>query len=224
MTTAVLLAGGRSERMHRDKPTLHLGNEPLVARHLRQLRLAGVERFLVIANDTNFGAVTAAVEGPGVTVIPQAEAGAEGAVLTGLRRMNGDECAYIVCTNDIVPDDTYVRLAASRDVAIQVVTARLRERFVGGLTVFAEDRRVARIDERPAGGCPPGSWANVFIHRFASAALVRELARLLAGGAVYESALNEIMGSTQGLAVPVEPWVAIKEPQDLERARRAFVR
>jgi molybdopterin-guanine dinucleotide biosynthesis protein A len=224
VTGAVLLAGGRSERMGRDKPTLQLGGEPLVARHVRQLRLAGVERFLLIANETNRAAVTAAVEGPGVMVIPQAAAGAEGAVLTGLRRTNRDEPQYIVCTNDIVPDDTYVRLARSPEVPIQVVTARARERFVGGLTVFAKDRRVTRIDERPAGGCPPGSWANVFIHRFASEDLLRELARLLALGAAYESALNEIMGSTEALAVPVERWVAIKEPHDLERARRAFVR
>lgn len=210
--------------MGRDKPTLKLGGEPLVARHVRQARLAGVQRFLVIANETNREAVTVAVEGPGVTVIPQAEVGAGGAVLTGLRWMNGDEYTYVVCTNDIVPDDTYVRLAASPEVPIQVVTARLHERFVGGLTVFREDRRVTRIEERPAGGCPPGSWVNVFIHRFASEAVIRALARLLAGGRAYESAVNQIMRSTDAFAVPVEPWVAIKEPRDLERARRTFVR
>lgn len=66
--TGVVLAGGRSTRMGRDKAALLLGGEPLVRRVVERLRRALAE--VIVAGPPEVGALV-----PGVRVVPDLQAG-----------------------------------------------------------------------------------------------------------------------------------------------------
>jgi molybdopterin-guanine dinucleotide biosynthesis protein A len=230
-TRAVLLAGGRSHRMGRDKPTLVLNGEPLVGRHVRQAALAGIDDLVVVANDDNEGAITAALaETPRhvrISVVRQELPNAEGAIVAGLEHVCDAHDVVISCTNDIVDDDTYgrlLRLPESPSCSLALVAARVSWPFVGGRLVEGDEPgSIQRIDERPPGGCPPGSAINVMIHRLAGQELWRAVLNGLRRGEAYETCLNsQIAAGTSATALAVTRWVGIKTTEDLERARAIF--
>jgi NDP-sugar pyrophosphorylase family protein len=217
---AVLLAAGRSVRMGRDKTTLRLPGETmaetLIERHVRQLRMTGIEDVIAICNPDNQAAI-------GVRTILQRGERMSGAVLTGLQACAGFDGCWLVCVNDIVADTDYRRISSypldSNEIAI--ATHTLDRAFQGGmLHLDPASGRIASIVEKPPGGCPPGSPANVMIHRLQGASIIEMLAGELASGIDYESAVNRLIAQgVRALAVPMDSWIAIKTPEDYERAR-----
>jgi molybdopterin-guanine dinucleotide biosynthesis protein A len=98
---AILLAGGRSERVGIDKPTLHLNGEMLVERHLRQLRGAGVTEAVIVCHLGNEALIRART---GAQTVLQRGGSMSSAVLTGMQQTEAHSiCA--VCVNDIVSDE-----------------------------------------------------------------------------------------------------------------------
>ncbi len=73
-----------------DKPTLFLDGETLVDRHVRQAMLAGIEKSIVVTNDTNERTITDALadarQVAEITVTRQVAPDAEGAIVAGLER------------------------------------------------------------------------------------------------------------------------------------------
>ncbi|MFG1861075.1 NTP transferase domain-containing protein [Microbispora bryophytorum] len=222
---AILLAGGSGTRLGRDKATVRLGGETLLQRHMRQAARAGVHRFLVIANPGNLQQIKADVAATGyrdVKVCLQEGLTADGAALTGLRRVRTAGSVFVSGITDMVPDDTYERLAACPS-PIAVTTAVLQSTFIGGMLTLGPDFRVTRIVERPAGGCPPGAWANIWVHRINGTRLVRELTATLADLGYYEVSMSVLFArGHQGMAVPVEQWVPIKTPETIHQAGARF--
>lgn len=219
-TAAILLAAGQSVRMGRDKALLTLRGETLVERHLRQLRHIGIAGAVVVTNRQNDHEIH---HRTGADTILQAGQTMSEAVLTGLNALPHADAVWAVCVNDIVSDQDYVRLSqsAAAPPSITVPTRRLERTFHGGYLYLADDERHVRaIIEKPAGGCPPGAAANIMIHRILGRLLLDRLRIALAAGVEYEAAINRlIVSGIPVTAVPLEFWIAIKTPDDFERAR-----
>ncbi len=226
---AILLAGGASRRMRRDKPLLELNGETLVARHWRQLRQVGIREAIVICNRGNREGLTQALAShTGPQFVLQEGGDMTRAVRIGLRAAAATETLYVVCVNDLILDSDYAKIEAcggqGADIAIP---ARILDRtFIGGyLELVPRNRRVRVIVEKPAGGCPPGSAANIMVHRIAGRAWIERLAAHLDSGDPYEAALNRLISAgAAAMAVWVDFWIAIKTPADFERARRRLER
>jgi len=220
---AILLAGGRSERVGIDKPTLELNGEMLVERHLRQLRAAGVKNGVIVCHPGNEALIRART---GVQTVLQRGHSMSSAVLTGLEQTEADSIC-IVCVNDIVSGEDYHQLFAlnDRDGTILIPTVLLERTFPGGyLELDPNTRAVRRIVEKPQGGCPAGAAANIMIHQIFGRRLLARLKSLLSDGIEYETAINELIEEgTRVVAVPIRWWVAIKTPEDIARAQTATV-
>ena len=218
---AILLAGGRSERLGIDKPTLELNGEMLVERHLRQLRTGGVKNAVIVCHPGNEELIRART---GAQTVLQRGDSMSSAVLTGLNQTDSNSiCA--VCVNDIVSDEDYRQLLAlsGRDGTILVPTVALEQNFSGGFLKLGHDNRaVRRIVEKPHGGCPAGAAANIMIHQIFGPKLLGRLRSLLSNGTEYETAVNELIESgTSVISVPIRWWIAIKTPDDIARAEAA---
>ena len=212
--TAILLAAGRSIRMGRDKPLIEIDCETLVQRHIRQSRAAGAASALIICNPDNEPAIRERSSAP---TLQQKGAGMSGAVLTGLEATAGP--IWLICVNDLVADKDY-RTIAQAQGGIVIPTRPLERVFEGGYLEL-EASLVKRIVEKPPGGCPPGSPANIMIHRWT--ACQPRLAQLLKAGIDYESAVNTIIAEgARAVAVPIAHWTALKMPADLASIKPAM--
>ncbi len=92
MESAVILAGGKSRRMGRNKALLDFGGETLIERILRILGQA-FDDVLISANDTeNY-------EFPGAVVVPDVfvEGGSLAGIHAGLLRARADQCFFVAC-------------------------------------------------------------------------------------------------------------------------------
>ncbi|MFJ4184163.1 NTP transferase domain-containing protein [Kitasatospora sp. NPDC089509] len=228
MTTAILLAAGHGTRLGRDKPTLDLDGETLVARHIRQAAAGGADDFVVVTNPGNERQVralaTRAAAGALLTVALQEGPDAHAAALTGLRLLPADTAeVFVAGITDIVPDDAYARTAAELPAGgIAIASAVLERTFIGGMLGFHPGtHRLQQIIERPPGGCPPGHLVNIWIHHLRGQALITEITRLTALHGDYESAVNlALAAGTPGAAVVLPWWEAVKDPASLDRARQ----
>jgi hypothetical protein len=207
----VLLAGGRGTRLGRDKPTLRLGGETLLGRHLRQAALAAERpRFVIIANPGNIDAIRreAAAADADAEVIVQDGTDAHAAAHTGLCHVAGADPVFLAGITDLVPDDTYRRLATMNTTAhLRITTSPLRKAFIGGMLDLApRGSYVRKIIERPPGGCPPGAPANIWIHYIGRPGTLSALTRATGELGDYENAVNHVIarGTTAiALAVPL---------------------
>jgi len=219
---AILLAGGRSDRVGIDKPTLQLNGEMLVERHLRQLRAAGLRKAVIVCHPGNEPLIRART---GVKTALQRGGSMSSAVLTGMQQTKARSiCA--VCVNDIVSDEDYQQLFAlsHREGTILIPTVPLERSFTGGyLELNPDTKAVRRIVEKPHGGCPAGAAANIMIHQIFGRSLLTRLKSLLSDGIDYETAVNKLIESgTTVIAVPMRWWVAIKTPGDIARCQAAL--
>jgi NDP-sugar pyrophosphorylase family protein len=219
--TAILLAGGRSERLGIDKPTLELNGEMLVERHLRQLRTGGVNNAVIVCHPENEERIRART---GAQTVLQRGDSMSSAVLTGLNQTDSNSiCA--VCVNDMVSDEDYRQLLALNgpDGTILIPTFALERNFSGGFLELGPDNRaVRRIVEKSHEGCPAGAAANIMIHQIFGPQLLARLKSLLSNGTEYETAINSLIGKgTSVIAVPIHWWIAIKTPDDIARAEAA---
>ncbi|MFD8722467.1 molybdenum cofactor guanylyltransferase [Streptomyces sp. NPDC059629] len=217
---AVLLAGGHGTRLGRDKATLRLGGESMVQRTVRQALRAGVRRPVVVVNTGNRDMVRRdlAEIGADAEIVTQRQPGALGAVLTGLGHAGTPAALFVAGITDLVPADTFARLAdPAHEAHIAIATALLRERFVGGMLDLTDGgTRVRRIVERPEGGCPPGAPGNIWIHFFRGADTVRRLVEAVAETGDYESAVNRLIDNgCEARAVTVRDWVPVKTARSL---------
>lgn len=188
MTTAILLAAGRSQRFGRDKPTFVIGGESLAQRCLRQASAAGVDQFIIVANRDNHRLLREqanAVAPRRVTICIQNGDEAPASVLTGLAATQ-DNDVVLCCTNDLVPGDTYLRILSTGHSApaLTVTTTTLKWVFTGGMLDLDGHGCLRQIIEKPVGGCPPGAAVNIFIHRYFGATAISQLTSTL--GAVMK--------------------------------------
>ncbi|MDX3205123.1 NTP transferase domain-containing protein [Streptomyces scabiei] len=226
---AVLLAAGHGTRLGRDKPTLLFNGESLLARHIRQARLAGVTEFVVVSglhNEDHIRQITAAIPDPHkIEVVLQQGPDAHAAAATGLEHIADRNAAFVCGITDIVPDDTYLTMAASAaDPGLTIAAFVLEHTFVGGMLDFHPGtHNIRRIVERPPGGCPPGRLVNIWIHHLAGAYFVPQIAERTRELGDYEEAVNEALArGSHGRAHIISDWEAVKDPASLTRAQARF--
>ncbi|MDV9168604.1 NTP transferase domain-containing protein [Streptomyces sp. W16] len=227
--TAVLLAAGRGTRLGRDKPSLLFGGETLLARHIRQARLAGITEFVVVAgrhNEDRVREITATVPDPEqIEVVLQEGPDAHAAAATGLERVTDREAAFLCGITDLVPDDTYATMVATAAApGVTVAAFVLEHTFVGGMLDFHPGTLdLLRIVERPPGGCPPGRLVNIWIHHLSGRAFITQIAEATRQLGDYEEAINQALaGGSHGTAHTVRDWEAVKDETSLGRAYERF--
>lgn len=100
--TAIVLAGGLSRRMGRDKCLLDFDGEPALARIVRVLRQAGVQRIVVVLPEIR-SAVRRAVNLEGVTtaINNETEAGQTRSIRIGLQNLETASEAFLLCPVDV---------------------------------------------------------------------------------------------------------------------------
>lgn len=217
---AILLAAGRSQRFGRDKTRLVLDGETLLERHVRQLGDAADE-LIVVANVDNRASITAdpGVRRTGARVVIQPGETVESAIAEGLRMVGERQRIYLSCVNDLVPDDSYCRLAELTQLDDMTISVATSDRpFPGGLVEFGPDGTVRSIREKPLGGCPPGSLVNVFLHCLGGVGVAERILARLDHGQHYEKVLTVL--ASEGLvcrALRLSAWCAIKRPDDWDR-------
>jgi len=227
MSTAILLAAGHSRRFGHDKPTFILGRESLAQRCLRQASAAGIDRFVIVANNDNHQLLReqADVVRPGqVTLRIQDGDEAPASVLTGLAATDDDD-VLLCCTNDLVPDDTFSKVMSTGGDApgLTITTTRLKWVFTGGMLDLDDNGRLRRIIEKPSGGCPPGAAVNIFIHRYHGSEAISRLTATLRRTRDYELTVNDLVqGGLATRIVHVDRWVGVKSLHDVRRAREEF--
>jgi CTP:molybdopterin cytidylyltransferase MocA len=208
---AVLLAGGGSTRMGRDKAGLEIDGETLVERHLRQLRGAGVTDPVVVCNAANHEVIRRRT---GARTLLQIGDGMSAAVRTGLQAAGPTGTVWLVCINDIIGDADYAKIAdAAAGDGIVIPTKVLDRVFHGGHLLLDGDQ-VRAIVEKPPGGCRPGAHANIMVHRVSGGRAIEALA----AATDYEGAVNELIDAGVAVrAAPVDFWIAVKTPEDFKR-------
>ena len=179
ITTALVLAGGRGERLwpltqDRPKPMVEVGGKPILERHLAWLRANGVERAFLLA-----GYLSEAVERhfaeprvPGLETRVIAEAsplGRGGAYKNG-RREAGLSSEVVVATNgDVLTDQPLAPLAdalARTDALAAVMLTPMISPFG---VVETEGGLVAGFREKP----PLPYWINAGVYVLTAEAIDR---------------------------------------------------
>ncbi|GAV38286.1 NTP transferase domain-containing protein [Streptomyces acidiscabies] len=228
-TTAILLAAGHGTRLGRDKPSLLFNGETLLARHVRQARLAGVTEFVVVAgehNEDRVRAITTALPDPArISVVRQEGPDAHAAAATGLEHIDGRDAVFVCGITDIVPDDTYAQMTHTcAEPGLTVAAFVLEHRFVGGMLDFHPGTHdLRRIVERPPGGCPPGRLVNIWIHHLAGHEFLFRITHETRRLGDYEEAVNQALDDGyHGIAHIVGHWEAVKDETSLARARHRF--
>ncbi len=216
---AIFLAGGTSERMGQDKPTLQLNGESLIQRHLSMSKLINLQRVYIVVNAFNGSQIKAmTTDDPRVEILEQSYPRATGAVRTGLDACPDAEELFIVCVNDIVRRDIYSVLRNSKS-PIAIPTVRSQYPFLGGMLEISNENKIQSIIERPQGGVPAGSFINILIHRLSGLESIDTLRDQLSKEIGYEEAINGCIRSGY-FAEPIflKSWVGIKTSIDLQIA------
>jgi hypothetical protein len=152
--------------------------------------------------------------------------GVSAAIRSGILSLNLKAPTYIVCVNDIVDDEAYWLIEGKGQQGSDLVipSVRLTSAFNGGcLRLSANMRSVLAITEKPLGGCPVGSPANILIHRFSGEAMMDPVIDGLDSGLDYESSINQsIDNGGRAEVLWLKRWAPIKTPEDYLAARKLF--
>ncbi len=125
--SGVVLAGGRSSRMGRDKAMTPFRGEPLISRPLAALRDAGAVEVAVVGGDP------ATIPGLGVELVPDGHPGSGplGGLLTALARSRFDLVVILACDLPLLRADAVRDLVHELDkstasAVVPVVEGRLQ--------------------------------------------------------------------------------------------------
>ena len=224
----ILLAAGKSERFGKEKPLLKIAGETIIERHLRQLENINVQRCLIVVNQNNRAAVIKSVSikvNFRIEFILQDGDGAANAICSALKELEFCIPLYIVTVNDIVLDNTYLKMESKANGSdFLIPTVILQKTFIGGcLEVQLENSAILSITERPVGGCQPGQLVNIFIHRIKGYENIKSIFHNLMNGWQYEDTLNKQLESGfTAKFILIEKWVGIKSHSDYEEALLMF--
>ena len=227
----LVLAGGVSNRFWplRDKPLIELGSQTLLERHLRLLRSAGCERFIIVSRpDTAMpvGEIGRRVGGDVKVAVQAQPLGMGDAVLAAAAELErlGDVPIYVTQYHDVVEERFHRSLleawsTKAGSIAGLLGAQRVSTYFPGGyLTLDGE--RVTSVVEKPGAGREPSDLVNLVAHVFTSwhelAATIREEAKKPGGDDTYERALTRLMTKQVFQAYAYEGrWQALKYPWHL---------
>jgi bifunctional UDP-N-acetylglucosamine pyrophosphorylase/glucosamine-1-phosphate N-acetyltransferase len=221
---ALVLAAGSSTRMWPlgDKHRLTFGGLKLIDLHLAALSEAGIERFVLVANDENASQLrdaAAAVRGESTVIVQSDAGGMAGAVLAGIEAFGegwSGRALYVTQPHDVVDARLHQQmLAAEAGGLFGYLAVTERERFPGGYVTVNGDRAVGLV-EKPALGSEPSKLVTIVAHLFRDAGILADaLRRELAGAPddAYERAVDSLMRECEFGVVRYDgTWHALKYP------------
>jgi len=171
VTKAVVLAAGKGTRMlslcrHQPKPMLPLANRPFLLHILDNLRAGGIEETLLVVGHRSeqirsFFSGGSAHE-MRVEFVDQQDPNGTGSAALLAKTFAADEPFALVFGDIMTSRENYVKL--TRHYATHRPDALLTTRYVDdpyrGAAVYVENRRVARIEEKPPKGTATTHWDN----------------------------------------------------------------
>ncbi len=226
-TEAVILAAGNGSRLvsvhgHRSKCLVEVGGRPLIRHQLSALRLAGVDRVVVVAGFDS-DRVRETVAGDAEIVINErwAETNSMCSFLAARNHVSAD---LVVLNSDVLfPTALLYALRGILSSAIAFDSASQPDDEQ--MKVAVENGRVVELSKSLALGRSAGENLGVIrLTRAAALGAFECAAELVAEGRTREwlaAAVNRIAGHHHLAAFDVSgmPWTEIDYPRDLERAR-----
>jgi NDP-sugar pyrophosphorylase family protein len=217
---AILLAGGKGERLGADvpKPLVEVAGRPLAAYAVERLAAAGVDRVIVSCSAGAESAFAEALGGLGPEIVPVGEPEPLGRggglrLAAAARRESGP--VYALNGDEIADLDLEALLAAHRSsgVAATIVVAPLTSPF--GVVELDGDR-VTGFREAPV--LP--HWVNAGIYVLDDEAI----ARLPERGDHEDTTFPELAAEGKLGAFRHEGlWITVNTPKDLRRAEETLV-
>jgi NDP-sugar pyrophosphorylase family protein len=155
MTEALILAGGKAERLGdaaggRPKALVELGGRPLISYQVEQLARVGVERVVVSCAAGNEARFEEALDGigPAIVTAPEQEPlGRGGGLRNASRQREGDAPVYALNGDDLVDVDLGALLAHHLEHGGAATITVVHPKSPFGLVEVREDDTVAGFSE-----------------------------------------------------------------------------
>lgn len=234
------MAAGQSKRVKpiEDKNFIRFCGKYLIEWQLENLKEAGINDLLIIANGLNLARLINFIEiAKDFRNFPtnikfkeqkQLDLGMAGAIVEAHEVFDSNE-VLILSSNDIVDLDAYeLILKESLNYEGAIIGYKVSEYFPGGYLKVDKDGFLNDIIEKPIEGAEPSDMINLVIHYFKDVSLlVENLKKEIADKSkddVYERAISRMLKSN--LKIKVLPyhgfWQAIKYPWHILSADRYF--
>lgn len=224
-TTALVLAGGRGERLRpltddRPKPMVLVGGRPILEHHLRWLRANGIERAVLLTGylhqvvADHFAAPR--IEGLQVQCIPEASPlGRGGALKNGYREAGLSDPLVAATNGDILTDQPLDALLDAHHAANALATIMLTPMVSPFGIVETEGGLVTGFSEKP----PLPYWINAGVYL-----LSRQAVHRFPGIGDHETDAFPALAAEGKLAAfhSNAYWQSIESQKDLSEAEARF--
>lgn len=231
---AVILAAGRGERLGpltatTPKPMLEVGGKPLIDRIVAGIAATGVRSLVVVTG--YLGATVeqylAANSPLPVGFIRQAEQDGTAGALRLARNAVGNE-PFLLSWGDIATDSRHFQAVVGTwrpELAATIGVNRVDDVSRGAAVVFADDRRITSIVEKPSGE-PPSHWnsSGVMVWGPQIWGSLEQIGYSGRGELELPDAISRLIADGELLeAVPLTgAWFDIGTTPTLAAARKAF--
>jgi NDP-sugar pyrophosphorylase family protein len=241
ITTAVLLAAGRGQRLgpltaETPKPVLDIAGAPLISHIVDVLAAAELKQFIIVAGylseQIEGWAKTYQRENAGIKIITVRQPelnGTGGAMLAAKAHLVG-HARFIFGWGDILMDRAnyprFVHRARVDEYDLMLAVNRVKDPFRGAAVYVTPQMMVQRLDEKPPRGTAKTEWNNAGL--FAGGQLIFDyLARLepsARGELELPGAIAQMIADGRVVrAVDMRGfWSDIGTKEDLEAARAWF--
>jgi NDP-sugar pyrophosphorylase family protein len=223
-TEAIILAGGKAERLGRaadgrPKPLVRVAGRPLAAYQVAFLALAGVERVFVSCAAGQGPRFEDELGGLGPRIVPVEEPeplGRGGGLRLAAEELSGSEC-YALNGDELIDLDFSHLLERHREssAAATIVVAPLQSPF--GVVELGEEDLVTGFEEAPR--LP--HWVSCGVYMLGREAIQRLPER----GDHERTTFPELAGERKLVAFRHEGlWLTVNTPKDLRRAEESVAR
>ena len=226
-TTALVLAGGRGERLwpltqDRPKPMVEINGRPIVEHHLAWLRANGIERAFLLTGymheviAEHFAAPR--IDGLDVCCIAEASPlGRAGAYKNGYHEAGISDAAVIATNGDVLTDQPLAPLVEAHERAEALATVMLTPMISPFGIVETEGGLVTGFKEKP----PLPYWINAGVY-----VLTREAIARFPGLGDHETSTFPALASEGRLAAFESGayWKSVESQKDLREAGEHLTR
>ena len=241
ITTAVLLAAGRGERLgdltaNTPKPLLDIAGSPLISHIVDALVGAGLAHFIVVT-----GYLSDQIEGwaklyqrenPGIKITTgrQRELNGTGGAMVAAKPHLAGQPRFVFGWGDILMDRAnyprFIHHARNDEYDLMLAVNRVKDPFRGAAVYVDAHMTVERLEEKPAQGTAKTEWNNAGL--FATGQIIFDyIARLepsARGELELPGAISQMIADGRVVrAVDIRGfWSDVGMPEDLEAARAWF--
>ncbi len=222
----ILMCGGIGKRMAPttiDKALLKFAGIPLIIHQINTARDAGLNDFIIIANQENAADLKLAVSGlkdiDANFVLQMKPLGMADALLAATNQI-AEQPFILVNSNDVFETSAYVNLIneyrAHQSYSAYIVAHQIQDYFPGGYLITNANNEITHIVEKPPRGEEPSKLINIVIHLHSSPQKLLEYLNSTESTSddIYERALDRMVHDNHKMKAVVYSghWQAIKYP------------